>query len=256
MSFFSKKNLVFLLMPLCFIQPSFAICGVIPVKSIKASSSFSDKDVSYDASYASDSRLSTIWMEGEEGSGLGDWIEFSFEKDVTVSKLVFYNGNWDSRDFYQRYNRVKSFQVKFSNGSIQKIDLADKMEKQVVALEKPVTTKSLRLVLKEVYKGTTFQDTPISEVMFFSPDPTSVVDNLKVKASSFMPADSGATYVADNVFDSMVDTMWCEGKSDSGVGESLTIALNKNQSIKELRLLNGVVVSNDVYKKIIEYHLC
>ena len=154
-----------------------------------------------------------------------------------------------SRDFYDRHNRLKSVQVKFSNGSSQKFDLLDKKERQSLNLATPVKTKSVRIVLKEVYPGTTFNDTVLSEVQFFTKDPGAVVDNVKAKASSALPGDSNASFIAPNLFDGLQDTMWCEGKKDAGVGESIQVTLPAVTALKELRVMNGVAVTEETYQK-------
>jgi hypothetical protein len=206
-------------------------------------------EVSFAAGNAIDGRVGSSWIEGEASAGLGEWIEFSFGEEVPLTRIELYNGNWDSRDFFQRHNRIKSVQVKFSNGSSEKYELADKMERQTIALKAPVRTRSVRFVLKEVYAGTTFNDTSLSEVLFFNDQSGSTVDNIKARATSALAADRDATYIAPNLFDGILDTQWCEGRKDAGVGEMLTLTLPKPTVIKELRILNGVAVTEETYKK-------
>lgn len=233
-----------------FLTAGAAQAAQLTVKEARASSTLPEKlGVVYTPNQAIDGRLGTFWVEGEAAAGLGEWIEFNFGEEVPLDRIVFYSGNWDSRDFYQRHNRLKSVQVKFSNGSSEKFDLQDKMERQTMALAKPVKTRFVRIVLKEVYPGTTFNDTCLSEIQFFNDQPGQVVHDVKAKASSALPADRDATYLATNLLDGIQDTQWCEGKKDAGVGEMLTLTLSSPTALKELRLLNGVAVTEETYKK-------
>lgn len=235
---------------ICLALSGVASAGQVTVKEVKASSAAPEKmGVSYAAQNAIDGRVGTFWVEGEDSAGLGDWIEFQFPEDVTLSRMEIYAGNWDSRDFFVRHNRIKTLQLKFSNGSTEKIELLDKMERQSIKLKAPVKTRSVRVVLKEVYSGSTFNDTCLSEVLFFDEKPGTFVDNVKAKASSALPAEGSSTYFAPNLFDGIVDSQWCEGKKDAGVGESVVLTLPKPMVVKELRLLNGVAVTEETFQK-------
>jgi len=222
----------------------------LQVKEVKASSTLHDsKGRTIEPAQAADGRLSTPWAEGEASAGLGDWIEFQFGEEVMLSRLELYGGNWDSREFFLRNNRLKSIQVKFSNGSSQKLELADKMERQVLPLTAPVKTRSVRIVLKEVYPGSTFNDTYLADALFFNDIAGGVVAGVKAKAISSLPNDADATYSAGNLLDGLVDTVWCEGKKDAGIGDAITFTLPKSVKVQELRLLNGVGASEETYQK-------
>lgn len=243
------RALTVLTLSLAISNPAFA--GRLPVKKVTASSSLPDAmGISYAPEKTIDGRVSTYWAEGEDSAGLGDWIEFDFGKDVTLTKIVLYSGNWDSREFFKRYNRLKRIQVKFSDRSSLHLDVEDKMERQVLTLPKPVKTRMVRMVLKEVYAGSTFNDTCLADAQFYDDKPSELVGDVKASATSALPPDSAGSYSADKLLDGIEDLIWCEGKKDGpGIGESISMVLPSELAIKELRILNGVAHSEEVYKK-------
>lgn len=228
-----------------------ALAGRLKVKKVTASSTLPEAmGVSYAPQQAVDGKVSTYWAEGEASAGMGDWIAFDFGKDVTLTKIVLYSGNWDSHEFFKRYNRLKRIQVKFSDRSSLHLDVEDKMERQVLTLPKPVKTRMVRMVLKDIYAGSTFNDTCLAEAQFYDDKPSELVTDVKATATSVLPPDSAGSYGADKLLDGIEDLIWCEGKKNGpGVGESISMVLPSERAIKELRILNGVAHSEKVYKK-------
>lgn len=222
----------------------------LEVKEVKASSTAPESmGVVFSASNSMDGKVGTAFCEGEAAAGLGEWIEYKFDGEVTLSRIEMYSGNWYSRDFFERHNRLKVVQVKFSNNTTERWEMPDKMEKQVLTLKAPVKTRSVRFVFKEVYPGTTFNDTYISETMFFDGSAGKVIEGVKAKASSSLPPDGGGTYGPDRLLDGLTDTPWCEGKKDLGVGETIAFTLPVATALKELQILNGVAVTEDTFAK-------
>ena len=69
-------------------------------------------------------------------------------------------------------------------------------------------------------------------------------------SSSFSEKLSGKEVVYDalNAFDGKADTVWCEAKYDSGIGETLTVSFYEPIKIDEIRIINGFA-HKDLYKK-------
>ena len=81
----------------------------VPLSSSSATSSSSlppDEGGSYDAGNLVDGKQSTVWVEGDEGSGLGAWVELTLPAPTKVTAIKIWNGNYYSYDFWQRHNRV------------------------------------------------------------------------------------------------------------------------------------------------------
>lgn len=216
--------------------PSFAQGAEVTPSKVKASSMLPEADgISYAPEKTLDKQAGTMWIEGEETAGLGEYVQYDFPATTTISSIEIRPGNFYSKDFWTRHNRVKEVQVKFQTGSPQRFILDDKQEVQVIKLEAPVKTRFVRIILKGVYQGTTFNDTCISEVRFFSPDVDPLLAPVKTaSASSVFPG-----FPAVDATDGMKDTLWCEQVEGSGLGESLKLELEGESSIKGIRVING-----------------
>ncbi|MBR6080297.1 MAG: hypothetical protein IKP60_09090 [Treponema sp.] len=104
------------------------------------------------------------WVEGVSGNGIGEYIEISADKEF--NNLQILNGYVDvSRlDLYKKNSRVKSFVVEdFDNKTKFEIELKDEVVFQYFNLEKPTT--HIRLTIKEVYKGSKWEDTCVSSII-------------------------------------------------------------------------------------------
>jgi|GEM_PF-1148289 len=66
---------------------------------------------------------------------------------------------------------------------------------------------------------------------------------LSVKASSTLK-DKNDQYNVENIVDG-TNLVWCEGKKDDGIGESVVITLSKEIAVKELYISNGLEYEND-----------
>ena len=201
------------------------------------------------AAFADDRRLSTWWAEGEQSAGLGDWIEFSFPNERPLRRVIIHAGNWADHEAFLRNNRLKKIQLRFSDRSTKTVELPDKMEPVVVDLNPPVRTRSVRIVLKAVYPGTTFNNSGISQVRFIEEGPPPSAEDFQARASSRLKADASRTYDASNLLDGLVDTMWCEGKDGPGIGETITFTRTSDAPLTMLSLLNGVAVSESTYQR-------
>lgn len=127
----------------------------------------------------------SAWCEGVKGDGIGQWVEFELKDEVFG--LAIYNGfrkvrwcrcldslgGFDEKEYlqlqavYSNNNRVKLFEIVSTNGEIkQEIELDDTPLRQVVAdlyLPKGV----YRLYIRDIFKGTKWDDTCLGELEFF-----------------------------------------------------------------------------------------
>lgn len=214
-----------------------------PVKAdaLSASSSYPDEEgVSYDVKHIGDRKQSTVWVEGEKGSGLGSWVQMDFNEAKTLSGLRIWNGNWFSADFWTRHNRMKDIEIEFSDGTKIEMTLKDEMKPEDVRFPKAVTTTSVKIRFKTVYSGSTFNDTCISEIQLLDGAPDDFITPSSYKASSVYPSDADGNYDPMNLADGLMDSMWCEGSKDGdGVGEWLEFNFDGPRSVSKLRLNNG-----------------
>lgn len=107
----------------------------------------------------------TMWSEGVWGGGVGEAIEIALDEMHEVNGLTIYNGNRTSHDLYDKYGRVKTIQVTFSDGSKRQFEVADNFYgPSPVNFINPVRTDLLKIEILEIYAGTTYQDTCITGI--------------------------------------------------------------------------------------------
>lgn len=225
------------------LNPAWA--GQVKVKGTTASSSYPPENgVSYDSNRARDGKVSTSWVEGDDGSGLGSWIEVDLGEQVAVQRLKIWGGLWYSSEYWERANRPKDIEVAFDDGAVEKLSLADEMKPQEFTLSTAHTTDSVRIKVESVHNGSTWYDTAISEIQVFDTSPDARAPVASVTASSVAPQDADGSYPPVNVLDGIVDTMWCEGNEDGdGVGETLTFTLKGSSRVGSLHMVNGMGTS-------------
>ncbi|MCB9761575.1 MAG: discoidin domain-containing protein [Alphaproteobacteria bacterium] len=188
-----------------------------------------------------DGKVSTVWVEGDTaGSGLGTFITIDLGGEQDLTGLRIWNGHYYSYDFWNRHNRVKDLEVTFSDGTSETFELKDEMSAELITFAKTHKTTSLKLKIKGVHRGTTFNDTVISELQILDDQPSDYVAVASYKASSVYPADADGSYEPERVADGVMDTMWCENSKDGdGKGEWLEFDFGKPTSVSKLYLVNG-----------------
>jgi len=205
--------------------------------------------VKYEPKYVKDGRRSTVWVEGEDGSGLGSWVQVDLDSARTVVGFRLWNGNWYTRDFWERHNRAKEIEVELSDGTRHQFTLRDEMVIEELRFDNPVTTSSLRIRIKSVFGGTTFNDTCISEIQVFDNSPKETLLIARSEASSVYPADTGGRYDTDMMNDGLLDTMWCESNEGTGVGEWVEFDFGGSRGLSQLVLVNGNAYSFSISMK-------
>lgn len=213
----------------------------VKVASVSATTTYPDTDgVSYKPEHSTDGKQSTVWVEGDEGgSGLGASLTYSFEGPTTLSSFKIWNGNYYSYDFWERHNRIKEIEVEFSDGTKEKFTLKDERGAETVVFKKPVETTTVKIEIKAIYRGSTFNDTVISEIIFFDDKPDAHLPVKTYKASSVYAADADGTYEPTNLADGISDSMWCEANESDGTGEWVEFDFGAPQDVGSLTLVNG-----------------
>ena len=100
------------------------------------------------------------WVEAVKGDGIGEYIKIDYDQ---TEGLIISNGyvSYDKPYLYESNNRVKIFEIyNQDNKKIQEITLSDTSNPQVFKINGK--SKSLKLVIKEVYKGTKWDDTCVN----------------------------------------------------------------------------------------------
>lgn len=109
------------------------------------------------------------WAEGVEGSGIGEYLicEFKFKTD----EIQILNGyvNIKHPMLYLQNNRVKTILIESEEPKFsQEYTLEDVVKYNVLKL--PARTDKIKITIKDVYKGTLYDDTCLSSIIADDPD--------------------------------------------------------------------------------------
>jgi serine/threonine-protein kinase len=139
-----------------------------PVKIIaNASSSRADfRGIRYGPDQALDGSMLTAWIEGAQGPGEGEWIQFDFSREVRLKRMLIAPGYFKSEEIWAKNNRLSEVTLVFSDGSTRQFIFRDNMNEHAVDLG-GIATTSVRIIIDVVHPGTTdTEDTAISQVAF------------------------------------------------------------------------------------------
>ncbi len=114
---------------------------------------------------AIDGDLTTGWVEGVSGQGIGESITLYFDGMYLVSGIEIYAGYQKNNDVYNKNSRPKELYVEFSDGSGESYILNDINGVQTVQFTNPVVTDSITLRIDSVYLGSKYEDTVITEIV-------------------------------------------------------------------------------------------
>jgi hypothetical protein len=127
----------------------------------------------YGAENVLDGKLDTAWVEGVPGPGIGEWLDVEFPRPTPISQIEIFPGYGKNQQIFEKNNRPKTIQLQFMDdhlqfrtGNSKTIHLEDAARWQTYPLAAPIQTPGVRFVIVEVYRGTTYDDTAISEVRF------------------------------------------------------------------------------------------
>jgi len=143
--------------------------------SVSASSRLDPQgDNNYDAGNVLDDNLDTAWVEGANGYGQGEKLRFRLTADygpgAYVSGFTINNGYCKTSEAWSENSRVRVLSVYINDMILERIVIADTPERQTFTfLTSYYVSKGDVLVfeISEVYKGTTYTDTAISELSLF-----------------------------------------------------------------------------------------
>lgn len=154
------------------------------VDTVKASSSLTSQgNFSYHAKNAADFSYETAWVEGAKGPGIGEYIEYQFSPEsARLEEVKIANGYVKSEKAWKENARVKKLKL-YHNGKPYAILNLKERSEQVFSVgpfgfqyylidddKKPTKPWTLRFEILEVYPGTRYTDTAISEIHFMGYD--------------------------------------------------------------------------------------
>ena len=241
-----RFSLLFALAATLFATPALAKQHV--PSSIDANSVLVDaeKGITYGADNLTDQMRNSVWVEGEGSAGLGKYISVKFDGDVELAKVRIWGGSFVDKEWWTRHNRVHELEFKFPDFTSERVALEDKMEAQWITLKEPKTVSSLKIYLRSVFQGSTWNDTAISELQFFdAAGLESVVEPTGAGASSVYGDDKD--YAGDMAVDGWLDTWWVNGEG-SGKGETLEVDLGGTKSLSKFDISTGFDSSKSFFE--------
>ena len=163
-------------------------CGSID--TVIASSNLKNNGkITYIGSNAGDDNYETAWVEGVDGYGAGESVTF-YINSGSVDEIIVSNGYVKTPRAYKENSRVKTLKLYFNNKHIANLHLKDEIsdqhfklwkvfgsyaiynddERRWVDLDgKIVPQWSFKFEIVDVYEGTKYDDTVISEIYFSGP---------------------------------------------------------------------------------------
>ena len=148
-------------------------CGGV-IDTVTASSNLKPiKDFTYIGANAHDFDHTSVWAEGAPGQGIGEYLVYHFPGScprITTVKIL--NGHVKNEKVWRENSRVKKLKMYYNDEPYAILDLEDSRTCQcfdvgVVGFhdsEAPEWT--LKFEILEVYPGTKYEDTVISELYF------------------------------------------------------------------------------------------
>lgn len=139
--------------------------GTYPLRAIRASGELTLGEHSYPAVQAFDGRPDTAWAEAASGDGAGESLKVEFDAPTNVAELRIVSGYAKTPELFRKYNRPKTLKVQFADGGSKVLDLEDQPGLQRFELAASGATAAT-IQIMDVYRGTTRNETYISEIQF------------------------------------------------------------------------------------------
>ena len=151
------------------------------VKSISASSSLKEKQYEQDIAYAPINLFRAFevgcrchpywwnnahipWVEGVKGYGINETISIEFNNPVYGFSILNGYADVQNMKLFKENGRVKKLKVEDLTNKLEyTMNFEDKVYFNYLELSKP--SKSIKLTILDVYKGTKYQDTCISAMV-------------------------------------------------------------------------------------------
>ncbi len=131
-----------------------------------------DNPFLYQATSLFDGDLDTVWADGNpENYRKNDHISIEFENPIELDEIRIAPGYFNT-GLFNANNRIKKLQIKFdthpSYDDAINAEFQDVMEIQSINIETKISVKTITFIIKEVYSGSKWDDTCISEIEFYN----------------------------------------------------------------------------------------
>lgn len=110
-----------------------------------------------------DEKDETSWQENVSGPGIGETLNFSFSGEQKVKYMSFKLGNWRNDKYYKGNNIPETLKIRMGELEFS-VTFPKKQQEFWVELSEAFPTYDVQVEIVSVYKGTSWDDTPIAEI--------------------------------------------------------------------------------------------
>ncbi len=136
------------------------------------SSNWNKYDENYHPNYAFDDNPATAWVEGADGFGQGDSLNWQVSRIATASKLILRirNGYQKSEALFKANSAPKDIVVSVRTNEYELLNFEKTLtqtmgwQELVLPLQENQGLAEIKLEIKSVYEGTKYKDTCISDI--------------------------------------------------------------------------------------------
>lgn len=146
------------------VKASYKKIGKDQITNSYASSTIDQDLVANEPIFIFDGDDTTNWQEGASGSGIGEYLDFIFDKTYSVEYMTFKLGNWKTEEYFNENYRPKTLLINSGNNSWM-ITFADVKQEFLVQLDPAADMNNIRITIQDVYSDhMQWEDTPITDI--------------------------------------------------------------------------------------------
>lgn len=138
----------------------------IQISSAQATSTIVQETTTNEPMRMFDDKMDTNWQEGVDGPGIEQGFTAEFQETSNVKYMIFYLGNWKTDNYFYGNNRPKKLTLELGEFRTQ-VEFPDKWEAFCVEVTPACTASSLTVTIDEVYAGTSWDDTVITDISLY-----------------------------------------------------------------------------------------
>lgn len=148
-------------------EPDLSAYYRVPVIAANASSTITQQGTNNNPMLLFDGMDDTTWQEGVNGYGINENVAFSFDAAAKVKYIGFKLGNWKNDKYYFGNAKPKTMTLTFGDYSGQ-VTFTGERRVEWVEVNHALNSDSMRITINDVYPGTSWEDTCITEIMVYA----------------------------------------------------------------------------------------
>lgn len=179
----------------------------------------------YNPDFLFDSNLEFGWAEGAADEGVGEKIDFVFDRAIRIEKIKVWNGYQRSVRHFERNARAKEVAFAPLGGNGEGFELPDEQGGSIIELDNPMEGNEFEFRINSFYPGESYKDLVLSEFRFFDGKQWfGLGGNGVAQRKSDLGKEIGGTFLADIVGKSFYE--YQDWEIDGDVTYSLNLRTN------------------------------